>query len=1315
MAGAGESQVASIAFDNDNNYDDDDDDESDGNTGGESLSSSSLSFAGQSQQQRSESVGNTDSNLRIDSEVEEEEDEDFSAVVSASPSSSSFCCGLDSAAVESTPYSNNKNYSNQSRENYNDSGRGRPKGGAYADAALAAAVSGIESDLLAKLTLGSATCDDENDDDDDDDSKGAESSPTPLALLGVTSTSDGNGSGHKQQGSNLEVDDDKDDEEEEDSVNSRGGKKTIDTGAEKSRINRVIETEEAVEEDPLSLSEGIDCNLLLPLECDDIINYNEIDDEEFIAVLQSFNGNQNVFDSDDRDNNNNNNNNDEKEKQADVFGDTAKTNEAILYTKERQQQQQQQQREGGEERIVENFHYGQEERNVSIFDWEGELFQTEEEEEQEGEGGGEGWWKQRETYHNDEQQLYQQQSLLSPDEFDSVFDDNYDVNEEKVDQQVPQQQQQRQSQSSSSTTSFLVGNEEIGGDFDPTYLALLEEDLAKLHLRQTNYHLPQASGSGVELSYNSTETLLSYCQPCAEEYRRYDSSVTSNTTAEHCGKYELPSSPSSSSLLQTSAIPTKDKNITSNCLPRYCDLVPIAEEQEQESGRVANENSDRLFQYTKTNSNSDNSRKDCGYILKGNSGDIASTPEEEEEEGDESSFLETLEAGDLDALLKFSLLTMSEEEVMAAEEEEEGRGHTSLFIRNDDDDVAVGNHDRAVSYDNGDSNGTDGDDAEMVCDHEEGNDYQDATMLEPHHQQQELTFHDEEEQQQPQPGEDEETEEEENHHPRLIVSMRDEALQTASLFTASFGTEIYPTTTRCGSRQEPTQTPKNERSCLGHRETVFGLSFSECGRYVATAGQDSTIRVWDVAKNVLSETLMGHDRDYECLRVAWASSKWGKRQLQRNGGQGETSSMVLASGGANGVVKLWTGHSNSRDENRKKHVWKCVLTLDHCKIGDRQEHGNNDRDAKSKEDNDEDEDEEGEEERNVPQVYALQFIDHWQGFGGNPIGTFDSESQALLMTSSDDYIHLWELLSNDRLESENRDGLEIVKGDETHLKEVMTIRFTGIDKGCGGVFLRKVATSSSFDCLHNETTGGAANHAVTSETTSRKFGGSRNPENLVFVFDASHCPANNLLGVALSDGTLRLVNGHGVCVSILELPGCNSHLTSFAWDVSGSRLASCVATGHLILWGIDDGDGRGRVRPSCVAVLEGGHEPGRPLFGARYCGGENEELIVSWGVDGRLCLWDSRSAGQIHAPISTLVNRADYPIYAVDVFEQSRLRQMAICKDPQEKEESVRRTCIAVGGGRDGGFLGIPVYLYDISAASDAARGNKETTRLHSM
>jgi len=85
---------------------------------------------------------------------------------------------------------------------------------------------------------------------------------------------------------------------------------------------------------------------------------------------------------------------------------------------------------------------------------------------------------------------------------------------------------------------------------------------------------------------------------------------------------------------------------------------------------------------------------------------------------------------------------------------------------------------------------------------------------------------------------------------------------------------------------------------------------------------------------------------------------------------------------------------------------------------------------------------------------------------------------------------------------------------------------------------------------------------------------------------------------------------------------------------------------------------------------------------------------MSWGVDGRLCLWDSHSFGQIHSPMAILVDRSDYPIFAVDKLEI--VRKSKANGNVGANENGYDISCIAVAGGRDGGFLGIPVYLYDV-------------------
>eukprot|EP00586_Coscinodiscus_wailesii_P022550 CAMPEP_0172520384 /NCGR_PEP_ID=MMETSP1066-20121228/291969_1 /TAXON_ID=671091 /ORGANISM="Coscinodiscus wailesii, Strain CCMP2513" /LENGTH=818 /DNA_ID=CAMNT_0013303131 /DNA_START=108 /DNA_END=2564 /DNA_ORIENTATION=- len=486
--------------------------------------------------------------------------------------------------------------------------------------------------------------------------------------------------------------------------------------------------------------------------------------------------------------------------------------------------------------------------------------------------------------------------------------------------------------------------------------------------------------------------------------------------------------------------------------------------------------------------------------------------------------------------------------------------------------------------------------------------------------------------------------------------------------------------------------PRKERCCLGHKETVFGLSFSPCGKYLATASQDSDIKVWSVADNKLVGNFGGHDHDYECLRVAWAPLEWGATLFRNIPLCRPVSSAppafipkvpLLASAGANGTVYVWELRNPSQD-GKFGSINSPLLTIHH--------RGDGDKDSPE----------------NTPQIYALQFLTSWRHYHHEPECTQAIRSiDNLLLTSANDCIHLYEI----------KDSVDTAMSELLTAERIMTFHFTSFDRGYAGVFVHIPAAQNTKESSNNN--GGAKKvtqqgnvlvvdnqqqqqgHPQISDgtTSGHVFGGERNPDNIVYVFDVAFLSLATLLGVALSDGTVRLVNYRGVCVSLLQLPGTNAHLTSLAFDRTGRRLASVVATGHLILWRLEWDMGRrtyeggvvmdggdGQIIPHCEAVLQGGHQPGRPLFGAAYCGGEHEEFIISWGIDGRLVLWNSYSRGQVDAPLTILCSRPDYPIFALDIL-------------PSSPYENIAR--FAVGGGRDGGFLGIPVYLYDVTSTEE--------------
>jgi len=403
-----------------------------------------------------------------------------------------------------------------------------------------------------------------------------------------------------------------------------------------------------------------------------------------------------------------------------------------------------------------------------------------------------------------------------------------------------------------------------------------------------------------------------------------------------------------------------------------------------------------------------------------------------------------------------------------------------------------------------------------------------------------------------------------------------------------------------------------ERQCFGHKDKIFGIAMSPCGNFFATASQDSTICIWDVELNRLISHLEG-SKDHECLRVAWASDAWARdlngNEKGENGEQFKRSDddLILAMAGADGVARIWQSVDGAKS-------WRQIGALDHMISKKEIESASKRPKSITEEDDDEKEKSEDSEaglEGNPggTEIYSLQFIDEWNGLPSFLPKELDTVTEAshpslnVIMTSSEDFIHIWQQCPLNESDSEAcKISVNATKPSrKLNLVKIMDIKFTHLEHGYGGVFVHLNSKEGS-----NEQADWSQGQSSNIVTTKKAFGGDRNPDNLVYVFDAVQCPANNLIGAALSDGTLRLVNSRGICVTILQLPGCQSHLTSFAWDKSGYRLASCVATGHVILWDVDYGDGKGAVQPVCRAVLEGGHNRGRPLFGASFFGGTNE-------------------------------------------------------------------------------------------------------------
>eukprot|EP00977_Amphora_coffeiformis_P008709 scaffold1982_cov93-Amphora_coffeaeformis.AAC.31 len=505
-------------------------------------------------------------------------------------------------------------------------------------------------------------------------------------------------------------------------------------------------------------------------------------------------------------------------------------------------------------------------------------------------------------------------------------------------------------------------------------------------------------------------------------------------------------------------------------------------------------------------------------------------------------------------------------------------------------------------------------------------------------------------------------------------------------------TNETPTTTSSVASSSSSPPRPNRKLCLGHRERIMGVAMSANGLYAATAGADSTVRVWRNQR--LLATLRGHDTEHECLRVAWASERWisAAAAAATSGSTTTTADRTpltpshdatvkssvptsvhemappaildtywLATAGADGVVFLWTATTTADQPDPT--AWRICATLDHTAWITTKE--------------------EEEEEPEKPQIYALSLIDDWHGLPSSP----ENEGNAFVLTSSDDHVHLWEWQADaTNKKAKIEDGWSVEK---KVLREVFSVHFGSWHEVGYGVTVGQVTGSALLDLpLTEDAVVRSSSNASADLTDDKVFGGTkRNPHGIVYVFDAAYSTALGCLGVALSDGTVRLLNGRGVCWSVLQLPHVRAHLTALSWSPTTNILATAVATGEVVTWQIWPGH-----TPICRAILAGGHEPGRPLFGVGFYGtapppDPNDprhacqnppppEALVSWGIDGRLCVWEPTSEGNVEEPVATLVDDADYPLYAV-----------AMCKDK----------LVAAGGGSDGGLIGIPVHLYTLT------------------
>lgn len=156
------------------------------------------------------------------------------------------------------------------------------------------------------------------------------------------------------------------------------------------------------------------------------------------------------------------------------------------------------------------------------------------------------------------------------------------------------------------------------------------------------------------------------------------------------------------------------------------------------------------------------------------------------------------------------------------------------------------------------------------------------------------------------------------------------------------------------------------------------------------------------------------------------------------------------------------------------------------------------------------------------QIYACESLD---------VNKSSSSSSSLLMTAADSVLYLWDvnnsfnyspdkIFENNKNDSANRLNSKVeenTNNNNTINNNTLTtsISSTSTKNNNAPIHTWTIKTDTIFSQSTKNNSG----------SLSENFGGPRNPENQIFIFDAKINPCNsNIIAVALSDGTVRQID-----------------------------------------------------------------------------------------------------------------------------------------------------------------------------------------------
>jgi WD40 repeat protein len=377
------------------------------------------------------------------------------------------------------------------------------------------------------------------------------------------------------------------------------------------------------------------------------------------------------------------------------------------------------------------------------------------------------------------------------------------------------------------------------------------------------------------------------------------------------------------------------------------------------------------------------------------------------------------------------------------------------------------------------------------------------------------------------------------------------------------------------------------RTFKGHTDRVYCVAFSPDGRLLASAGQDGTVKMWDVATSQEVRTLTGHTGVVSGV----AFSPDGK----------------LASAGQDRTVRLWDAETGRQIRTLQGHT-SSVLAVAFSPDGRQLASGSEDQTVK------------------LWDVTTGQPVGTLQGHKNSVAGlAFSPDGRQLASGSKDQTVRLWDIATRQTVRvlqghkgpikgvAFSSDGKQLASASEDQTVKVWDVAAGQEIHALQGHVGRVYDVAFSPDGRRLASAGQDASVQVWDAATGRETLALR--EHTHRAFAVAFSPDGRRLASASWDGTVRVWDA-ALRHKTLTLEGHADRVTGLAVSRDGRQIASSSNDGTVRIWDAFTGE--------CLRSLTG-HTGW--VWGVAFSPDGNR--LASAGQDRTVRLWDSATGQQL--------------------------------------------------------------------------------------